>query len=115
METERGRWFLAEFKHRCRIEDTARILAAIERLEKRAAKSEAAQAEVRREAEYAAQRIRELPTLFGRLPSAPTNGLEGRLAALGRIDSLDVEAKLRLFVCSSRLACARASAMGRTN
>ena len=57
METERGRWFLAEFARRCRAEDTARILASIERLERRAAEAEAAQAEARREAVSAAQRI----------------------------------------------------------
>ncbi|MBK9081753.1 MAG: hypothetical protein IPL88_06550 [Rhizobiales bacterium] len=34
METARGRWFLAEFARRVRAGDTARILEAIERLER---------------------------------------------------------------------------------
>ena len=41
----------------------------------------------------AGQAVLPLPAL-----AAPTNGLEGRLAALGRINSLDVETKLKLFV-----------------
>jgi hypothetical protein len=37
METARGRWFLLEFSRRQRAEETERLIAAIGRLEKRAA------------------------------------------------------------------------------
>ncbi len=49
METARGRWFLAEFARRVRAGDTARILEAIERLERASgpAQFEMAQAHAR--------------------------------------------------------------------
>lgn len=106
METERGRWFLAEFARRRRAEDTARILAAIDRLEERAAQSDAAQARARLDADRAvsllgdlASLLRDLrPPFHERAPAVRGAGeLEARLAALARLDALDVDKKLKLF------------------
>ena len=111
METERGRWFLAEFIRRHRAEDTVHILAAIARLEGRAARADAAEARARLEADRAAVILSELASLLrdwrpqdGRrtLPlshAAHDAGgeLEARLAALAELDALDVEKKLKLF------------------
>jgi hypothetical protein len=121
METERGRWFLAEFVRRRRAEDTARILTAINRLEARVAEADAAEARTRLEADRAARLLGELaallrdlrplretraPPSFAALPTpdapeaAPRNAggeLEARLAALAKLDALDVEKKLDLF------------------
>ena len=109
METERGRWFLAEFIRRRRAEDTVRIVAAIERLEARA---EAAAARERLEADRAIGLVGELASLLRdlrrvemrALPPSPTlaarsaaGDLEARLAALAELDALDVEKKLKLF------------------
>jgi len=109
METERGRWFLAEFIRRRRAEDTVRIVAAIERLEARA---EAAAARERLEADRAVGIVGELASLLRdfrpiemrALPPPPTlaarsiaGELEARLAALAELDALDVEKKLKLF------------------
>ena len=109
METERGRWFLAEFLRRRRAEDTVRIVAAIERLEARA---EAAAARERLEADRAVGIVGELASLLRDLrrvemralsPSSTlaarsaAGDLEARLAALAELDALDVEKKLKLF------------------
>jgi hypothetical protein len=64
METERGRWFLAEFARRRRAEDTARILAAIDRLEARVAEADASETLARLEADRVANLLREMSTLI---------------------------------------------------
>jgi hypothetical protein len=109
METERGRWFLAEFIRRRRAEDTERILAAISRLEGRAARADAAEARARLEADRAAVILSELASLLRdwrpqqerrALSHAAHDAggeLEARLAALAELDALDVEKKLKLF------------------
>jgi hypothetical protein len=113
METERGRWFLAEFIRRRRAEDTTLILAAIDRLEARAARADAAEARTRLEADRVAGILAELATLLRELgfqgearalprSTGPTTRsaageLEARLAALVELDALDVEKKLKLF------------------
>jgi hypothetical protein len=109
METERGRWFLAEFIRRRRAEDTVCILAAIGRLEGRAARADAAESRARLEADRAAVILTELESLLRdwrpqperrALPHAARDAggeLEARLAALAELDALDVEKKLKLF------------------
>ncbi|PPD44964.1 MAG: hypothetical protein CTY15_05430 [Methylocystis sp.] len=57
METARGRWFLAEYARRVRVEEDARVLAAIERLE---ARLEAQRALAPLEAFTLADRLMEL-------------------------------------------------------
>ena len=109
METERGRWFLAEFIRRRRAEDTVCILAAIGRLEGRAARADAAETRARLEADRAAVVLSELASLLRdwrplderrALSHAGRDAggeLEARLAALAELDALDVEKKLKLF------------------
>jgi len=121
METERGRWFLAEFARRRRAEDTARILAAVDRLEAGKSEVNVAEARARLDAERAAGLMRELAELIKELrpvrdarartsalaviassrPPAtavePARDLESRLAKLVHLDALDVEEKLNLF------------------
>ena len=116
METARGRWFLAEFARRQRAGDAARILETLERIEARANQADEAEARARREAERAAELMRELadalkdmrpaserprnapPALLASKPANAANAsLEQRLAGLVHLDSLDVEAKLKLF------------------
>src|SRR5271169_5982360 len=122
METERGRWFLDEFARRRRAEDTARVLASIDRLEARMAEAHAAEAQARLEAGHAADLLRELAEILRQVrpemgalasraplarlppsavaerkpppPAAKLGELEGRLAALARLDALDDEKKL---------------------
>jgi hypothetical protein len=109
METERGRWFLAEFIRRRRAEDTVHILAAISRLEGRAARADTAEARARLEADRAAGILSELASLLrdwrpqderralSRAAHEAGGELEARLAALAELDALDVEKKLKLF------------------
>jgi hypothetical protein len=109
METERGRWFLAEFIRRRRAEDTVHILAAIGRLEGRAARADVAEARARLEADRSAGILSELASLLRdwrpqderrALSHAARDAggeLEARLAALAELDALDVEKKLKLF------------------
>jgi len=109
METERGRWFLAEFIRRRRAEDTVCILAAISRLEGRAARADAAESRARLEADRAAGILSELASLLRDWRPQPERRalshaahdvggeLEARLAALAELDALDVEKKLKLF------------------
>ena len=113
METERGRWFLAEFIRRRRAEDTERILTAIERLEARTTHAEAAEERSRIVADRAASILGELAFLMRELRSrgegralspspalaarSAAGELEARLAALADLDALDVEKKLKLF------------------
>ncbi len=97
METARGRWFLAEFARRRRAEDAPRILAAIERLEARATRSETLEARaVGLLAELAAI-LRGLHALGSSRAPPPAGDLETRLSALGRLDALDADRKLKLF------------------
>ena len=109
METERGRWFLAEFIRRRRAEDTVSILAAIGRLEGRAARADAAESRARLEADRAAVILSELASMLRDWrPQQERRALfhtghdaggelEARLAALAELDALDVEKKLKLF------------------
>lgn len=118
MRTERGRWFLQEFARRRRADETTRILAAIDRLEARTAEAMAAETRTRLEAERSMTVLRELANLLrdfrpgreGRTaptqqpriadPPAPIHSageLEARLVALANLDTLDIEAKLKLF------------------
>jgi multidrug efflux pump subunit AcrA (membrane-fusion protein) len=122
METERGRWFLAEFSRRIRAEDSQRILASIDRLEARMAAAQEAEARARLDADRAADLLREisdllaqikpdgglrglpppLAKLFSTAPperkSPPTlealSELERRLSALARLEALDDDEKL---------------------
>jgi hypothetical protein len=119
METARGRWFLAEFGRRRRIEDAARVLAALDRLEARAMRGEIERARLRVESERAAEVIRQLAQVLKDLRplaeargrsnilakrSAPAGrqggragGLEHRFAALVELDGQDLESELKLF------------------
>jgi hypothetical protein len=121
METERGRWFLAEFARRRRAEDATRILAAIDRLEARAMRGEVERARQRLESERAAEIIRQLadvlkdlrPLADARVRSrklaereasekkpegaSKPRGLEGRFARLVELDGQDLEDNLKLF------------------
>jgi hypothetical protein len=117
--TERGRWFLAEFARRRRVEDAARVLAAIDRLEARAMRGEIEWARLRVESDRAAEVIRQLAQVLkdlrplaeargyaralakrgGDAPKASgkPRGLEQRFAALVELDAQDLEDELKLF------------------
>ena len=119
METERGRWFLAEFARRRRVEDAARVLAAIDRLEARAMRGEIERARLRVESERAAEVIRQLAQVLkdlrplaeargyakamakrssaARPERGKAGGLEHRFAALVELDAQDLENELKLF------------------
>jgi hypothetical protein len=119
METERGRRFLSEFGRRRRIEDAARVLAALDRLEARAMRGEIERARLRVESDRAAEVIRQLAQVLKDLRpiaearersnilakrSAPVGrqggragGLEHRFAALVQLDGQDLESELKLF------------------
>jgi hypothetical protein len=113
METERGRWFLAELLRRRRAEDTALIMAAIDRLDARATEAHTAEANARLVVDRVAGVLNDIASLLrdlrpvgegSSLPNSPgrsargVNGeLEARLAALAGLDALDVEKKLELF------------------
>ena len=91
METARGRWFLAEYARRCRAEDTARILTAVDRLEKTAAAARTQEARVQRNVERAEGLVRQLSELVraaqsGRLGWAESCGglVGGRAAVVSR-------------------------------
>jgi hypothetical protein len=101
METVRGRWFLGEFARRRWAEDTARIIAAIERMESRTREVAAAEARARAEAARSSTLLRAIAEMLNdwrsRAAADRAGDLETRLAALAKLDSLDSEAKLRLF------------------
>jgi Phosphotransferase enzyme family len=119
MESQRGRWFLAEFARRRRVEDAARVLAAIDRLEARAMRGEIERARLRVESERAAEVIRQLAQVLKdlrplaeargrsnllakragpvRQESAKARGLEQRFAALVELDGQTLEDELKLF------------------
>jgi hypothetical protein len=83
METERGRWFLAEFARRIRAEDAQRILSAIDRLEERMAEAEAAEARARLDADRAADLLREISGLLAQM--RPDDGLRGLPPPLAKL------------------------------
>jgi hypothetical protein len=119
METERGRRFLSEFARRRRVEDAARVLAALDRLEARSMRGEIERARLRVESERAAEVIRQLAQVLKDLRplaeargrtnilakrAAPVGrqdgragGLEHRFAALVELDGQDLESELKLF------------------
>lgn len=120
LETERGRQFLAEVARRRRAEDAARVLAAIERLEARAARGEVEQARRRLEAERAGEVVRQLAEVLkdlrpladsqtrarilaarGGVEPRPAkdkpDGLERRFAALVELDKQDLGSGLTQF------------------
>ncbi len=124
LETERGRWFLTEHARRCRAEDTARILAAVDRLEFRVAHADAAETQARAQADRLAALLDELAQSIASLaeigPSAPAaepprvakaahlaapetslvdnaGELEARIAALAHLGQLGRESRFRRF------------------
>jgi hypothetical protein len=127
METARGRWFLAEYARRCRAEDTARILSAVDRLENAAAAARAQEANTQFDVERAEALVRQLAEIVGAAqdgrsvwteratgrsderspeprdahgasPAAAAKGsLEARLQALVRFDRLPLAQKLQLL------------------
>ncbi len=127
METARGRWFLAEYARRCRAEDTARILSAVDRLENAAAAARAQEANTQFDVERAEALVRQLAEIVsaaetGRSnwaelatarsdepppeplqargaspPTAAKGSIEARLQALVRFDRLPLAQKLQLL------------------
>ena len=119
METARGRWFLAEYARRCRAEDHARLLSAIDRLENATAAARAEEASARLSAGRAEGLVRQLAELLqtaqssrlGReestapasggepsaTPTAAKGSIEARLQALVRFDRLPLAQKLQLL------------------
>jgi hypothetical protein len=97
METARGRWFLAEYARRRRAEDLPRFLAAIERLEARAARSETLETRAVGLLGELAAILRALHALGAARPAPAAGDLESRLSALARLDALDADKKLKLF------------------
>jgi hypothetical protein len=124
LETARGRWFLAEYARRCRAREAERILSAVDRLEGAAEAARAQEAGARRDAERAAELVRQLAELVravkdgglvagsaaaatepqtGPPPAAsaaksPARGsLEARLQALVSFDRLPLAQKLELL------------------
>ena len=119
METERGRWFLAEYARRIRAEDASRILTGIDRLETRMTEAQAAEARARLDSDRAADLLRDIWQVLrqarpgGAIPglwpplakllaterkAPPTleklGELETSLAALARLDGLSDDEKL---------------------
>ena len=127
METARGRWFLAEYARRCRAEDNARLVSAVDRLESAAAAARAQEANARLSAERAEALVRQLAEIVsaaetgrsnwaelatarsdepppepqqarGAPPATAARGaLEARLQALVRFDRLPLAQKLQLL------------------
>ena len=114
--SERGRRFLAEYTRRRRVEDSLRILAAIDRIEARALRNEIDRVRERLEADRVAEVARELSDVLrelrpvaeararARAIEAPIEAapirvtpLERRFAALVQLDKDDAEASLKLF------------------
>ena len=112
MSTERGRRFLSEFSRRRQVEDSARILAAIDRLESRALRHEIDRMRERLEAERvgdvanllsevlkALRPVAEARARTRALEEPPARGtaLERRFAALVQLDGHDAEEGLKRF------------------
>ena len=120
METERGRWFLAEFARRRRAEESARVLSAIDRLEARSARAEVERVRQRIESERAAEILRQLGEVLkdlrpladarvrtralasregtaNRADRVKASGLESRFAKLVELDRQDLEDDCKLF------------------
>lgn len=111
--TERGRRFLVEFARRRRVEDSARILAGIDRLESRAMRHEIDRMRERLETERVGDVASQLSEVLKALrpvadartrartleepPAHATTALERRFAALVQLDGQDAEESLRRF------------------
>jgi molecular chaperone GrpE (heat shock protein) len=110
--SERGRRFLAEYARRRRVEDSLRIMTAIDRIEARSLRGEIDRVRERLESERVAEIARQLSDVLKELrpvadartraralESAPTRvtALERRFAALVKLDSDDAEQGLKLF------------------
>jgi hypothetical protein len=102
-ETQKGRAFLCEYARRRRGEDLSCILAALERIDARAARGEVAR---ERAAEIAGQLVNALKPVSELRVSAPPpgtgasprkGGLEHRFAALVQLDEQDPESGLKRF------------------
>ena len=117
MGTDRGRRFLAEYTRRRRVEEGARLLEAVDRIEAHAIRSDVERARQRLEAERAAEVLRQLaevlkdlrPLADARLrarameeaetrrEATKAGGLERRFAGLVALDKQDIEGGLKLF------------------
>lgn len=100
MATARGRLFLAEYAHRVRGSDNARLLAAIERLEARLdAQAGAIAGLVGEVADGASSDAREAETavIAAQRPEPTSPADDKRRAALSRLDSLPLVDRLALF------------------
>ena len=109
--TQRGRRFLSEFARRRRVEDSARIVSAIDRLESRALRHEIDRMRERLESERVGDVASQLSEIVKALrpvadarararsleePPARASALERRFAALVRLDGQDAEYGLKL-------------------
>ncbi len=109
--TERGRRFLTEFARRRRAEDSARILAGLDRLESRALRHEIDRMRERLETERVGDVASQLSEVLKALrpvaearerartlneAPARTTALERRFAALVRLDGQDADQNLKL-------------------
>jgi hypothetical protein len=123
METERGRWFLAEFARRVRAREAGHLLRALDRLEGLLLRARAEEARASAAARQATNLARELADLLARvtveggrpllkspgagdeqgetpkLPRAPPTigSIEARLLALADIEGLPVARRLDVF------------------
>jgi len=110
--SERGRRFLDEYARRRRVEDSQRILAAIDRIEARSLRGEIDRVRERLESERVAEVARQLSDVLKELrpvaeartraramEEAPpgVTPLERRFAALVRLDNEDAAQGLKLF------------------
>jgi len=111
-QSERGRRFLAEYARRRRVEDSLRIIAAIDRIEARSLRGEIDRVRERLESERVAEVARQLSEVLKELrpvadartraralEAAPVRvtPLERRFAALVKLDNDDAEGSLKLF------------------
>jgi hypothetical protein len=122
METERGRWFLAEFARRVRAREAGHLLRALDRLERLLLRTRAEEARASASARQATNLARELADLLARVTveggrpllksseagdeqreaprrrGAPAIGsIEARLLALADIEGLPVAQRLDVF------------------
>jgi len=124
METERGRWFLAEFARRVRAREAGHLLRALDRLEGLLLRTRAEEARASASARQATNLARELADLLARVtveggrpllksaepgvgerrefpkrpPGAPAIGsIEARLLALADIEGPPVTRRLDVF------------------
>jgi hypothetical protein len=112
LSTERGRRFLSEFARRRQVEESARIFAAIDRLESRAQRHEIDRMRERLESERVGDVAGQLAEILRALrpvadarararaleePPARATALERRFAALVQLDGQDAEEGLKRF------------------